>query len=372
MALDGDAPARRMRTPTRPLGSLRVLSVVQLSARRTMRKTIGGLLNPQRLILMLAAWALLAPAAAVAAVPVASTGDATKVTATTATLTGTVNPNGEDTTYFFEYGTTTARGTTTPVQTVAAKGKPKDVAVDAAISGLSPNTLYHFRLVATNPSGTAAGNDKTFTTAPPYNVPGPGPGPGPGATALSCAASPVRVTFGRSTTISGRLTGPNSGGVKVQLEEDPVPYADGFKKVGSEVTTDNNGKFSVAVKPTVNTRYQAVAKSSPPVACAAVQVLVRHRVTLRVNDRTAFRGQRVRFRGAVAPADVVGRKVRIQRRTKSGSFRTVAKAKLRAAGSRAVYRKRLRIFRTGTYRVKVGRDARHISGVSRKRTIRVR
>lgn len=181
----------------------------------------------------------------------------------------------------------------------------------------------------------------------------------------------MRVTFGRSTTISGRLTGPNSGGVKVQLEKDPVPY-DGFKKVGSEVTTDASGKFSVTVKPTVNTRYQAVAKSSPPVTCTAVQVLVRHRVTLRVSDRTAFRGQRVRFRGAVAPADVVGRKVRIQRRTKSGSFRTVARAKLRAAGSRAVYRKRLRIFRSGTYRVKVGGDARHISGVSRKRTIRVR
>jgi len=332
-----------------------------------MRKTIGGLLNPHRLILTLAAWALLAPAAAVAAAPGASTGNATNVTATTATLTGTVNPNKEETSYFFEYGTTTAYGTKTPVQTVGGNaGK----AVDAAISGLSPNTLYHFRLVATNPSGTETGNDKTFTTTAPFNVP-PGPGPGPGATALSCAASPVKVTFGRTTTISGTLTGPNSGGVKVQLEEDPVPYDDGFKKVGSEVTTDASGKFSIAVKPTVNTRYQAVAKSSPPVTCTAVQVLVRHRVTLRVSDSTAFRGQRVRFRGAVAPADVVGRKVRIQRRTKSGSFRTVAKAKLRAAGSRAVYSKRLRIFRTGTYRVKVGGDARHISGVSRKRTIRV-
>jgi hypothetical protein len=331
-----------------------------------MRKTIGVLMNPQRLILTLGACLLLAPATALAAAPGVTTGNADKVTDTTATLTGTVNSNGEETTYFFEYGTTTAYGTKTSVETVGGKGKA-DKAVKEAIAGLSPNTLYHFRLVATNASGTRTGADKTFTTTSPYYV----PPPGPGKTELSCSASPARITFGRTATISGRLTGPNSGGVKVQLIADRFPYGDGFKNVGSEVTTDPNGKYSFTVRPRVKTRYQVTAKSSPPATCAVVEVLVRHRVTFRVSDKSAFRGQRVRFSGAVRPGDVVGRKVRIQRRTKSG-FRTVARAKLRAAGSRAVYRKRLRIFRTGTYRVKVGRDARHLAGVSRKRTIRVR
>ena len=318
-------------------------------------------MNLQRAILVFAAWALLVPAASVAAAPGATTGNATDVTGNSATLTGVVNPNKETTTYYFEYGTSTAYGSKTAEQTVGGNaGKT----VDATVTGLAPNTLYHFRLVAVNPSGTETGNDKTFTTtSSSYYV--------PGANTLTCAASPRKVTFGRTTTISGQLTGPNNSGVKVQLEQDPVPYGDGFKKVGSDATTDANGKYSFAVKPSVNTRYQVVAKASPPVTCAAVQVFVRHRVTFRVSDKSVFRGQRVRFRGAVAPSHV-GRKVRIQRRTKSGSFRTVAKARLRKAGARSVYRKRLRIFRTGTYRVKMNGDAQHIAGVSRKRTIRVR
>src|SRR5687767_11469394 len=62
--------------------------------------------------------ALLAtPGLAATAAPGASTGAATEVTATTATLNGVVNPNKEDTTYVFEYGLTTAYGTTTAPQT---------------------------------------------------------------------------------------------------------------------------------------------------------------------------------------------------------------------------------------------------------------
>jgi hypothetical protein len=53
---------------------------------------------------------------AVAAAPGAVTQPATDVTATSATLNGTVSPNGEDTTYYFQYGTTTEYGTQTPTQ----------------------------------------------------------------------------------------------------------------------------------------------------------------------------------------------------------------------------------------------------------------
>ena len=315
-------------------------------------------MNLQRTLIALAAWALLAPAAAVAAAPGASTGTATDVTATTATLTGTVNPNKEVTTYYFEYGTTTAYGSRTPDQTVGGNaGK----SVEATITGLAPNTTYHFRLVARNPSGRDTGDDATFTTLADYVV--------PGANAITCAARPARITFGRSTTISGQLTGPDNGGVKVQLEQDPVPYGDGFKKTGPGATTDANGFYSITVAPGVNTRYQVVAKSSPSVTCAAVQVLVRHKVGLRVSDNKVRRGQRVRFSGAVRPAHTG--KVRIQRRVKGGGWRTVAKAKLRPKGNRSTYSKRLRIFRKGTYRAKMNRDAEHIAGVSRKRTIRI-
>lgn len=312
-----------------------------------------------RLITTFAAMALLAPAAAVASAPGASTGNATNVTGSTATLTGTVNPNKEETTYYFEYGTTTAYGTKTATETVGGNAGKE---VEVAISGLAPNTLYHFRLVATNPSGTDTGDDMTFTTKaadyqPPVNT-------------LTCSATPRKVTFGKSATISGQLTGADNGGVKVDLEQDPAPFGDGFEKTGTELTTDANGSFSVPVTPAVNTRYQATAKSSPPVTCAAVTVRVRHKVTFRVSDSKVRRGQKVRFKGAVAPAHV-GAKVRIQRRTSRG-FKTVTKAKLFASGTRSVYSKRIRIKRKGTYRVMMPADAEHAKGVSRKRTIRVR
>ena len=95
--------------------------------------------------------------------PTVSTGSAISVTATSATLNGTVNPNGSSTTYYFQYGTTTSYGSTT-TNTGASSGA-SDVSVSAPITGLSSNTTYHFRLVATNSGGTSYGSDGTFSTA---------------------------------------------------------------------------------------------------------------------------------------------------------------------------------------------------------------
>ena len=88
------------------------------------------------------------------------TGSATSVTSTSATLNGTVNPNGEATTYYFEYGVDTSYGSTT--SSSSAGSGTSSVAVEAAISGLISNTTYHYRLVATNSEGTSYGDDKTF------------------------------------------------------------------------------------------------------------------------------------------------------------------------------------------------------------------
>jgi plastocyanin len=93
--------------------------------------------------------------------PVASTNPATLIASFSATLNGSVDPHGLTTTVSFQYGTTTAYGSTTPMQTQTGSTY-RDIA--ANISGLSPNTLYHFRIVATNSVGTRSGSDKTFTT----------------------------------------------------------------------------------------------------------------------------------------------------------------------------------------------------------------
>jgi len=108
--------------------------------------------------------AVLAPSASAAlTAPIVVTGTATAPTTTATTLSGTVNPVAQATTYKFDYGTTTAYGTHTTVQSVPAG--ITDVPVTANLTGLTPATTYHFRLEATNASGTTDGLDGTFTTA---------------------------------------------------------------------------------------------------------------------------------------------------------------------------------------------------------------
>jgi len=95
-------------------------------------------------------------------VPTVTTTSATSVTSTSATLNGTVNPNGETTTYYFEYGLDTSYRFTT--SSASAGSETSAVSVSASISGLTSDTTYHYRLMATNVQGTSNGDDKTFST----------------------------------------------------------------------------------------------------------------------------------------------------------------------------------------------------------------
>jgi hypothetical protein len=287
--------------------------------------------------------------------PAAVTGAASAVTATTATLNGTVSPNKESTTYWFEYGTTTAYGSQTPVDTVTGNA---DKAVSADLTGLAPSTTYHFRLVANNPSGRATGADATFTTPPA------------GPAAVTIAATPRVVTFGKPVTIAGQLVGrPND---KLELEENPFPFDDPFRNA-AQGTTDSAANYSFQVTPGLNTRYHVLAKA-PPATSADVTVYVRTKVGLRLSDRTPRRGARVRFRGSVLPAHD-GATVRIQRRTSAG-WRTIARPVLRAATpldgvARSKYRRRIRVRRDGTYRTVMPRHGDHARGKSARRRARV-
>ncbi|MCH7677315.1 T9SS type A sorting domain-containing protein [candidate division KSB1 bacterium] len=77
-----------------------------------------------------------------------------------------MNPNDQSTTAKFEYGTTTSYGSEiSAAQSPVSGSSPVDVS--AQITGLSPNTGYHYRVVATNSSGTTQGSDLTFTTELP-------------------------------------------------------------------------------------------------------------------------------------------------------------------------------------------------------------
>ena len=99
-----------------------------------------------------------------AAAPTATTGSASSITTTSATLNATVNPNGAATTAQFQYGTTTAYGSTASV-TLSPNSGASAQSVSATLTGLTPLTLYHFRISATNSLGTTNGADATFTTS---------------------------------------------------------------------------------------------------------------------------------------------------------------------------------------------------------------
>ncbi|MEI7664169.1 MAG: GEVED domain-containing protein, partial [Bacteroidota bacterium] len=99
-----------------------------------------------------------------ASAPSVLTQAATAITAATATLNGTVNANNNSTTVSFDYGLTVAYGTNVAGVPATATGSA-GTTVTAALTGLVPNTLYHFRVNGVNVAGTSNGGDLTFTTA---------------------------------------------------------------------------------------------------------------------------------------------------------------------------------------------------------------
>jgi hypothetical protein len=104
-------------------------------------------------------WSFSVPSAA----PLATTGTASNISLTGATLTGTVNDNGATTTVQFQYGSTTAYGSTLAAGTVPAGAG--STAFAANLSGLTCNTTYHYRITAGNSAGSVAGSDQFFTTS---------------------------------------------------------------------------------------------------------------------------------------------------------------------------------------------------------------
>jgi phosphodiesterase/alkaline phosphatase D-like protein len=105
--------------------------------------------------------ALAAATAWAGASPTVSTGAATSIKDSSAVLTGSVNPQGSSTTYFFQYGLTSTYSATTKPHPAGAGTKA--IEASSSVTGLIPGTEYHYRLVATSKFGTSTGADRTFT-----------------------------------------------------------------------------------------------------------------------------------------------------------------------------------------------------------------
>lgn len=118
-----------------------------------------------------------------AAAPLIGSQFAGPVTPGGARLNAKVNPNGEATAYFFEYGTDATYGSSVPAGEDGDAGSGGDFALASQeLSGLAPGTRYHFRVVARNATGTAAGADTTFVT--------PAIGSGPPARGIELVNNP--------------------------------------------------------------------------------------------------------------------------------------------------------------------------------------
>ncbi len=105
------------------------------------------------------------PPAPPTAAPTVSTGGASGVSQSAATVTGVANPNGLASSLHFDYGTTPGYGSSTPATGLGASSPATPAS--ATITGLRPNTTYHYRLVSGNADGTSYGGDRTFKTAAP-------------------------------------------------------------------------------------------------------------------------------------------------------------------------------------------------------------
>lgn len=292
-------------------------------------------------------------ASALAAAPTATTGGASDLTQTSAKLHGSLKPNNEATTWHFDYGTTNAYGASTTEQGPIAAGSGT-TAVVTDVGGLSPGTTYHYRLVATNASGSIGGKDRTFTTRP----------------GVSLNASRNPVLFGSPVTLSGQVFGTAAAGITVALQENPYPF-NGFNEVAT-TTTASNGTFAFVRTPSTNTAYRVVAQTTPRGTSTTALVLEQDKVSLKANTTRPRRGHSVLFTGFASPSRP-GSLVYIQRLGRGG-WRTIAKPTLTATPNplAASFAYRLRRVRTGVYRAYVPLGFDHVAGASSTKHIRVR
>jgi TRAP-type C4-dicarboxylate transport system permease small subunit len=156
--------------------------------------------------------------------PTVTTGGFGNVTTSSATLTGSVNPNGLDTDYYIEWGPEASKPyeafapTPYPGEDVGAGHEVVNKSVTA--TGLKPDTVYYYRIVAQSPTGTSEGSEQHFTTA---ETPPPSATTG-GATELSSsgavlhgevnpdgAATTYWFEYGRTTAYGSRSAENEAG-----------------------------------------------------------------------------------------------------------------------------------------------------------------
>jgi len=241
---------------------------------------------PIRSALLALALLGLAPATALAAVPTVTTGGASNLSPNSATVSGSLNPNGRVTTWYFQYGKTKSYGARTTAQD-AGSGTSR-VPVSSTLANLAGKTTYHYRLVATNSSGNAFGKDRTFKT--------------PEAPTISTiVVTPNPARFKVPVVVSGFLVGPRGGsGKQVALEGNPWPFTAGFAQIGNTVVTGTNGGYQFVTAGFTTAQLRVVDRSDSAIVSPVATLNVFPRVSLHAK-RVGTHKRRIRFSGYVTP-----------------------------------------------------------------------
>jgi hypothetical protein len=232
--------------------------------------------------------------------PSAQTGAAQNVGPDAAALTGSLDTRGRSTTWRFDYGTSTSYGRSTSWKSAGSKSGSQKVSM--TLTGLTPATTYHYRLVAKSDAGTTYAADATFSTS--------------GVTLTVLAR---QVVFGGRVTLSGVVPTHQAGQQVVVFAQ---PFGGGSFQMRATVLTGANGTWSYLAAPAIGTVYEASWRGG---MSAPVSIGVHPSIALR---QTTAKTLVVRVAGGRSFA---GRLVQVQRWS-NGHWSTIRRARL---GSRS-------------------------------------
>jgi hypothetical protein len=253
--------------------------------------------------------------------PNATTGAAQSVGPDTAQLTGSLDPLGRSTTWWFDYGTTTKYGKSTTHRSAGSKAGAQTVT--APLTGLAANTAYHFRLVAKSDGGTRYGADAAFST-----------------TGVSLVAAARQVIFGGRVQLAGTVPTHTAGEQVVIFSK---PYGVASARSVATVLSGANGVWTYLARPQIATSYQASWRSGLSVA---VSVAVHPRVTIaryrngrffiRVSGAHGFPHRVVQLQRKVGTRWVTIRRVRLGLRSRIEFRATIPKGRSTVRGAFSV------------------------------------
>ena len=197
--------------------------------------------------------------------PTVYTSSVSSITVSSATLNGSVNPNGATTTAWFQWGTTPSYGYNTTTSSLGSG--TNSVAFNKSLTGLTASTYYYYRAVAQNSAGTSYEAQRSFTTASPtvYFSSASSSGYEGTATAtfqlFSSAVSSQNVSVNYTIT-SGTATG---GGVDYSMASGTATIYAGQTTATSisatiieDALNENNETFTVTISNPVNATLGAI------------------------------------------------------------------------------------------------------------------